>query len=489
MAIDLTVNGTTFSFPEAGDRNWATNVTGWAQEVTDVLAVSLLKTGGTMTGFLTLNAAPTATLHAATKGYVDDALMGLRAKTACRVATTEAGVLSGSFEDGDTVDGITLATGDRILIKDQAAPAENGIYVVAASGSPTRATDADVYSELFQAFVAVTAGTENASTNWLSGTPQSGTIDVDAITFGQFGSAGTTTDGEGIEIDGNELSVELDGGTLSKSASGIKVADLGIANAQVSTTAAMARTKLAAGTSNRLVYNVASTGVMGDLAAITAARALISDANGLPTHSDVTSVELGYLDNLSSNAQTQLDAKAATADILGKYTIALSGAGVHTDDASPTTPFGPKALAANAFAHQGWSMPSGSASRLYATFVMPKSWNRGALLVRVFYFHEGGQTSGQDGVRLSIAARSYGQGDALTTAHANAVNCDADQSAANTTHVTAQASLTVQGTPQASEQIQLRIERPASATNNDLNVPVIPTAIEILYTADALNDD
>ena len=62
-------------------------------------------------------------------------------RTLCRVATTTAGTLATSFEDGSIVDGITLATGDRILIKNQASSQENGIYIVQASGAPERAPD------------------------------------------------------------------------------------------------------------------------------------------------------------------------------------------------------------------------------------------------------------------------------------------------------------------------------------------------------------
>ena len=72
-------------------------------------------------------------------------------KAAVRVATTVAGTLASSFENGATIDGVVLATGDRILIKNQADAAENGIYTVNASGAPTRATDADSGSELVAA--------------------------------------------------------------------------------------------------------------------------------------------------------------------------------------------------------------------------------------------------------------------------------------------------------------------------------------------------
>ena len=88
-------------------------------------------------------------------------------KEPVRVATTANGTLASSFENGDSVDGVTLATGDRILIKNQTTATENGIYTVNASGAPTRATDADAGSELLGAIVVVTEGTENADSIWL----------------------------------------------------------------------------------------------------------------------------------------------------------------------------------------------------------------------------------------------------------------------------------------------------------------------------------
>ena len=82
------------------------------------------------------------------------------------VATTTAGTLSSSFENGDTIDGIALATGDRILIKDQSTASENGIYVVNASGAPTAATDMDTSGEFVGAVIFVERGTLNGNTVW-----------------------------------------------------------------------------------------------------------------------------------------------------------------------------------------------------------------------------------------------------------------------------------------------------------------------------------
>ena len=135
-------------------------------------------------------ATPSASTDAATKGYVDTAISGLNslfdAKGSVKVATTVAGTLATSFTNGQTIDGIVLATNDRILIKNQASQIENGIYTVNASGAPTRATDMDVWTEVPGAFVAVEEGTANVDTIWLCTSNQGGTINSTAITFQQI---------------------------------------------------------------------------------------------------------------------------------------------------------------------------------------------------------------------------------------------------------------------------------------------------------------
>lgn len=108
---------------------------------------------------LTISNQPSATTDTANKLYVDTQS---KWKAPVRAASTANGTLSSAFENGDTMDGVTLATGDRILLKDQTTQSENGIYLVAASGAPTRATDADAFGELNDAIVSVTEGTANA---------------------------------------------------------------------------------------------------------------------------------------------------------------------------------------------------------------------------------------------------------------------------------------------------------------------------------------
>ncbi len=126
----------------------------------------------------------------AVRTYVNASLAGLSWKQAVRVATTAAGTLATDFESGDTVDGVVLATGNRILIKNQAAGAENGIYVVAASGAPTRAADADSGGELVNASVFVSEGTANADTQWTCTTNATITVGVTSLVFAQFVAGG-----------------------------------------------------------------------------------------------------------------------------------------------------------------------------------------------------------------------------------------------------------------------------------------------------------
>lgn len=176
---------------------------------------------------------PTASTDAATKGYVDSAINGLSWKDQVRVATAVAGTLATDFENGDTVDGVTLATGDRILIKNQAAPAENGIYVVAASGAPTRATDADSEADLLSAAVFVQSGTANADTAWTMNTDAPITVDTTGLVWAQFGAGATYTAGDGLTLTGNDFDVNVDNSTIEISGDALRVKDGGITDAKL----------------------------------------------------------------------------------------------------------------------------------------------------------------------------------------------------------------------------------------------------------------
>jgi hypothetical protein len=152
-------------------------------------------------------ATPTDGTDAVTKAYVDAATEGLHVHESARAATTVNVNLANALENGDTLDGVTLATGDRILVKNQTTQSENGIYVVAASGQPARATDFDTASEVDSGdFIFVYSGTENGGTGWVQ-TNRPATIGTDAIAFTQFSGAGTYLAGNGLTLTGNSFSI------------------------------------------------------------------------------------------------------------------------------------------------------------------------------------------------------------------------------------------------------------------------------------------
>lgn len=106
--------------------------------------------------------APTADGHAATKAYVDSAVEGLAWKDSARVATQ--GNISVA-SPGATIDGVTMVTNDRVLVRSQSSASENGIYIWNGASTPmTRSLDASTASELEQAIVTVEEGTSAGAT-------------------------------------------------------------------------------------------------------------------------------------------------------------------------------------------------------------------------------------------------------------------------------------------------------------------------------------
>lgn len=128
---------------------------------------------------------PTTPLQVATKQYVDNTAAGFDVKPGVRLATTANDSLSGLAAR----DGVTPVAGDRVLVKAQTTPSQNGIYV-AAAGAWTRATDMDSWAEVAGAFCFVEEGTANADTGWVCTANDTGTLGTTAITWSQFSGVG-----------------------------------------------------------------------------------------------------------------------------------------------------------------------------------------------------------------------------------------------------------------------------------------------------------
>lgn len=132
-------------------------------------------------------ATPSLATDAATKGYIDTLLAGLNVKQNVRATTTANITLSGT----QSIDGVSVVAGDRVLVKDQTTGSENGIYTVAA-GAWSRATDADLAAEVSGMVVFVNEGGTQADTSWKLITDDPITLGTTSLSFGKwYGSGGT----------------------------------------------------------------------------------------------------------------------------------------------------------------------------------------------------------------------------------------------------------------------------------------------------------
>lgn len=142
-------------------------------------------------------ATPISATDAANKGYVDGAVQGLNAKASVVAASTVAGG-NLTLSAPQTVDGIALIAGNRVLVKNQTTAANNGIYVVAA-GAWTRSTDQAVPAQ--GDFVFVEQGAINAAQGW--------SLLAGATTWTQFSAAGEYVAGAGITITGTSIALTI----------------------------------------------------------------------------------------------------------------------------------------------------------------------------------------------------------------------------------------------------------------------------------------
>jgi len=196
---------------------------------------------------------PTADNDAANKAYVDGVVNGLDVKDSVRYASTAnvagtydngAGTITAGSNGAFSIDGQTPSQNDRILLKDQTDPVENGIYVVTTVGDGssayvlTRGPDADTAAEITGGtFFFVEEGSANADNGYVAthnGTPTLGTTD---ITFSQFSGAGQISAGDALTKTGNTLDVAVDDSTIEVSSDALQVKASGITSTELASNA------------------------------------------------------------------------------------------------------------------------------------------------------------------------------------------------------------------------------------------------------------
>ena len=159
--------------------------------------------GGAITGL----GSPSNNSDVAIKSYVDNLVTGLKTRIIVRAATTGNIDLTQDLQNNDTLDGVTLATNDKVLVKNQSNNTQNGIYKVVASGTASRDPDFDTVDELSGQMIIVKEGSVNADSFQLC-TTDSGTIGSAAITFTQVTpSSGGTVTQVGIAQAGSEFTI------------------------------------------------------------------------------------------------------------------------------------------------------------------------------------------------------------------------------------------------------------------------------------------
>lgn len=222
---------------------------------------------------------PASGTDAANKDYVDSLAQGLDAKDSVKAATTANITLSGT----QTIDGVALVAGDRVLVKDQTTASANGIYVVAASAW-ARSADTNLWTELPGAFTFVEQGTTNAASGWVCTVAQGGTIGTTSVTFAQFSGAGQINAGTGMTATGNTLNVIGTTNRITANADSIDIASTYVGQTSITTL----------GTIGTGTWNATAIGVTKGGTGLTAAVTGLLKGNGTTYAAAVAGTD--YLD-------------------------------------------------------------------------------------------------------------------------------------------------------------------------------------------------
>jgi hypothetical protein len=278
-------------------------------------------------------ATPTDSAHIATKGYVDSARQGLDVKQSVRVASTANVAISTGLEAGDTIDGVTLVAGDRVLLKNQTTTSENGIYVAVASGAASRSSDANGTADTGElksgTFAFVEEGTVNFDSGFVVSTDGTITVGTTGITWTQFSGAGSFEAGDGLSKSGTQVNVNVTANRTAITADAIDISTNYVGQSSITTL----------GTITTGVWNGTDVAVAdGGTGASTAANARtnlgIKTTVGTATTSTSTLarvVKQACAASASGTSSTTVTHLLGTSDVIVQIYEGATGATVHGD--------------------------------------------------------------------------------------------------------------------------------------------------------------
>lgn len=303
---------------------------------------------------------PSASTDAATVAYVDAATAGLNVHDAVQAATTAAVTLATDLENGDTLDGVTLATGNRVLVKNQADKTTNGVYVVAASGAPSRATDYNETGEVDAGdFIFVQAGTVNGKTGWVQ-TNTITTIGSDNIEFTQFSGAGTYTAGNGLTLTGTTFSIDTS--ITQARVADVSDTEIGYLNGVTSGIQSQLDSKLASATASSTYAPLASPTFTGTVTIPNGAglgtptTLTLTNATGLPVSTGISGLASGVSTFLGTPSSANL--ASAITDETG------SGSLVFATSPTLTTPIISQAQSTPSFSSNSYTLVAEDAGKI-----------------------------------------------------------------------------------------------------------------------------
>lgn len=420
------------------------------------------------------------------------ALFDLKRTIRVRAATTGNVTISTALNNGDSLDGLTLATGELVAVVAQTSPAENGIFVVGAS--PARHTDLDAFADYPGLLVTVQEGTANADTVWLCTANAGGTIDSTALTFVQQGGpsgAGGRAVLAGANAGAIQTTLSLVPGTNVQAYAGATITLGGSLTVTGSFTTAFAVT---ANTSVTLPTS-------GTLATLGGAETfngnkVFSGTVQLPATVSYTSngsiVKSGnHALTLTTTGTTNVTypttgTLAVTADFIGKQAIPVPATAMIAATTNGAAS-GTVETTTNDVMLGTYDFDASTAESVQFSIAMPEQWDEGTVTFKVYWSHAA--TTTNFGVAWDLAGVAFGNDDAQDTAFGTAVVVTDTGGTTDDLYITSESSaVTIAGTPGAGDLVFFRLRRAPANGSDTMAIDARVQAVTVYITTNAGHD-